>query len=454
LRKVHGGCLRWEGLHSSHVPGTVVVGVQWGDEGKAKVIDLLSHEADMVVRYQGGHNAGHTVVVDGQKFAFRLTPSGILFPHVTPVIGNGVVLDNATLFAELDMLESRNVDTSRLVVSGNAHMIMPWHPILDGLEEIRRGSEAIGTTKNGIGPAYVDKVAREGLRVQDLLSPDRFRARLANALEQKNALLTRVYDHEPLVAAEIEELYLGVFAPRLSRYIGDSVNVIHDALRAGKNVLFEGAQATFLDIDHGTYPFVTSSNPVAGSACAGAGVGPRDLGRIIGIAKAYVTRVGGGPFPTELLDATGELIVERGQEFGTVTGRRRRPGWFDAVMLRHAVKLNSLTEIALTKLDILDVLETVRVCVAYSVDGVEHRNLPSDVGMLERAVPVYVDMPGWQADTTQARSVDELPVAAQNYVRFLARESEAPISILGIGPGRDEVMNVPAAWLDQAGESR
>ena len=432
------------------MPGTVVVGVQWGDEGKAKVIDLLSHQADMVVRYQGGHNAGHTVVVDGQKFAFRLTPSGILFPNVTPVIGNGVVLDLATLFAELDMLESRNVDTSRLVVSGNAHLIMPWHPLLDTLEEARRGSEAIGTTKNGIGPAYVDKVAREGIRVQDLLAPERFRARLTNALTQKNLLLERVYGQTPLVQSEIEALYLDVYAPRLRRYIGDSVNVIHDALRAGKQVLFEGAQATFLDIDHGTYPFVTSSNPVAGSACAGAGVGPRHLERIVGIAKAYVTRVGSGPFPTELLDATGELIVERGQEFGTVTGRRRRPGWFDAVMLRHAVKLNSLTEIALTKLDILDVFETLRVCVAYEIDGQHVRNLPSDVSMLERAVPVYVDVPGWQSDTTLARSVDELPVNAQNYVRFLSRESEAPITILGIGPARDEVMDVPAAWLDHA----
>lgn len=432
------------------MPGTVVVGVQWGDEGKAKVIDLLSHRADMVVRYQGGHNAGHTVVVDGEKFAFRLTPSGILFPHVTPVIGNGVVLDVATLFRELDMLESRNIDTSRLVVSGNAHLIMPWHPLLDTLEEARRGSDAIGTTKNGIGPAYVDKVAREGIRVQDLLAPDRFRARLANALSQKNLLLTRVYDQPPLIQADIEALYLDVYAPRLRRSIGDSVNVIHEALRSGKEVLFEGAQATFLDIDHGTYPFVTSSNPVAGSACAGAGVGPRHLERIVGIAKAYVTRVGSGPFPTELTDATGELIVERGQEFGTVTGRRRRPGWFDAVMLRHAVKLNSLTEIALTKLDILDVFETVRVCVAYDIDGQQVRNLPSDVSMLERAVPVYVDLPGWQADTTLARSVEDLPVHAQNYVRFLSRESEAPISILGIGPARDEVMDVPAAWLDHA----
>ena len=432
------------------MPGTVVVGVQWGDEGKAKVIDLLSHQADMVVRYQGGHNAGHTVVVDGQKFAFRLTPSGILFPHVTPVIANGVVLDLATLFAELDMLASRNVDTSRLVVSGNAHLIMPWHPILDTLEEARRGSDAIGTTKNGIGPAYVDKVAREGIRVQDLLAPDRFRARLRNALTQKNLLFTRIYDQAPLVQADIESLYLDVYAPRVRRYIGDSVNVIHAALSAGQQVLFEGAQATFLDIDHGTYPFVTSSNPVAGSACAGAGVGPRHLERIVGIAKAYVTRVGSGPFPTELTDGTGELIVERGQEFGTVTGRRRRPGWFDAVMLRHAVKLNSLTEIALTKLDILDVFETVRVCIAYEIDGQRVSILPSDVSMLERAVPVYVDLPGWQTDTTMARSVDELPIAAQNYVRFLSRVSEAPISILGIGPARDEVMDVPAAWLDHA----
>ena len=432
------------------MPGTVVVGIQWGDEGKAKVIDLLSHEAEMVVRYQGGHNAGHTVVVNGQKFAFRLMPSGVLFPHVTPVIGNGVVVDPTTLIAELDMLESRGVDTSRLIVGANAHLIMPWHPLLDALEEARRGDTAIGTTKNGIGPAYVDKVAREGLRMQDLLAPDRFRARLTAALTTKNLVLTRIYEADPLDQSQIEAQYLDVFAPRLRRYIGDSVNIVHDALAAGKQVLFEGAQATFLDVDHGTYPFVTSSNPVAGSACAGAGVGPRDLGRIVGIAKAYVTRVGSGPFPTELLDATGELIVERGQEFGTVTGRRRRPGWCDAVMLRHAVKLNSLTEIALTKLDILDVLETVRICVAYDINGVRVTSLPADVGMLERAVPVYVDMPGWQADTTAARRVEDLPLAAQNYVRFLSREAGAPITILGIGPARDEVMLVPPAWLDQS----
>lgn len=436
------------------MPGTVVVGIQWGDEGKAKVIDLLSKQADMVVRYQGGHNAGHTVVVDGQKFAFRLTPSGILFPHVIPVIGNGVVVDPTTLLAELDMLTGRGVDVSRLVLGANAHLIMPWHPILDVLAEQRRGAAAIGTTKNGIGPAYVDKVAREGLRVQDLMSPERFRDRLKTALEAKNLVLTRIYDHEPLDGMAIEEQFLGDFAKRLKPYVGDSVNVIHAALAAAKTVLFEGAQATFLDIDHGTYPYVTSSNPVAGSACAGAGVGPRDLTRIVGIAKAYVTRVGSGPFPTELFGPEGELIVERGQEFGTVTGRRRRPGWFDAVMVRHAAKLNSLTEIALTKLDILDPFETVKVCVAYDIDGVRTSDLPADVSMLERAVPVYVDMPGWQSDTTTIRNVDELPEQAQTLVRFIARESGVPISTLGIGPARDEVMTVPSTWLEQAGASR
>ncbi len=430
------------------MPGTVVVGTQWGDEGKAKVIDLLSSEADMVVRYQGGHNAGHTVVVGGEKFAFRLTPSGILYPHVTPVIGNGVVLDPPTLFAELDMLTSRGVDVSRLVVGANVHLIMPYHPILDGLAELARGDQAIGTTKNGIGPAYVDKVARDGLRVQDLLAPDRFRARLRSVLADKNDLLTKRYGHDPLDFDAITGLYLDEIAPRMRAYIGDSVTIVNDALDAGKKVLFEGAQATFLDVDHGTYPFVTSSNPVAGSAAVGSGVGPLALNRIVGIAKAYVTRVGGGPFPTELLDAQGALIVERGQEFGTVTGRRRRPGWFDAVMLRQAVRLNTLTELAITKLDILDPFETVRICVAYEIDGKRFEHLPADMDLLMRAVPVYLDMPGWQSDTTKARRVEDLPEHAQNYVRMLSRVSGVRVSTLGIGPGRDEVMVVPSEWLD------
>jgi adenylosuccinate synthase len=433
------------------MPGTVVVGTQWGDEGKAKVIDLLSGEADMVVRYQGGHNAGHTVVVDGNKFAFRLTPSGILFPHVTPVIGNGVVVDPATLIAELDMLTSRGIDVSRLVIGANAHLIMPYHPILDGLAEIARGDQAIGTTKNGIGPAYVDKVARDGLRVQDLLNPTRFRARLASVLADKNELLVKKYDHPPLDFETIASQYLHEFATRMRAYIGDSVTIVNDALDAGKHVLFEGAQATFLDVDHGTYPFVTSSNPVAGAACAGAGVGPRALTRIVGIAKAYVTRVGSGPFPSELsVDAgsIGARIVERGQEFGTNTGRQRRPGWFDGVMLRQAVRLNTLTELAIIKLDILDVFETVRICVAYDIDGKRYEHLPADMDLLARAVPVYVDMPGWQTDTTKARSVEELPVNAQNYVRMLSRVAGVRVSTLGIGPARDEVMMVPSEWLD------
>ena len=436
------------------MPGTVVVGAQWGDEGKAKVIDRLSGEADMVVRYQGGHNAGHTVVANGQKFAFRLIPSGVLFPNVTPVIGNGVVVDLATLFGELDMLAAAGIDTSRLLVSANAHVIMPYHPILDRLDEERRGANAIGTTKNGIGPCYVDKVAREGIRVQDLLDPPRFRARLATTLAAKNEILTKIYGHPPLSESEITTEYLDVFAPRLRPYAGDSVAAVHDALEAGRNVLFEGAQATFLDIDHGTYPFVTSSNPVAGGACAGAGVGPRDLDRIVGIAKAYVTRVGAGPFPTELHDDVGELIVERGQEFGTNTGRRRRPGWFDAVMMRQAVRLNSLTELAIIKLDIFDTLVSVRICVAYDIDGARYTHLPADQSLLEKAVPVYEDFPGWECDTTEARTVDELPENAQRYVRALARTSQIPITMLGIGPSRDEMIDVPATWLEATADSR
>jgi adenylosuccinate synthase len=424
------------------VSGTVVVGTQWGDEGKAKVVDLLSERSDVVVRYQGGHNAGHTVVVGTKKFAFRLTPSGILYPHVTPVIGNGVVLHLPTLFAELNMLGAADIDTSRLKVSTNAHLIMPWHQILDNLAEAQRGERALGTTKNGIGPAYVDKVAREGIRVQDLLSPVRFRERLRYALVEKNLILTKVFDADPVDEAAVAAEYLDTFAPRLAPYVADTVDVIHDALRANKSVLFEGAQATFLDIDHGTYPFVTSSNPVAGAACAGAGVGPRDLQRIVGIAKAYVTRVGAGPFPTELKDAVGNDIVERGQEFGTVTGRRRRAGWFDAVMMRQAVRLNSLTELAILKLDILDPLPVVKICVAYDIDGVRHQFLPADLGLFERAVPVYEEFPGWQSDTTSCRTEDELPANAQAFLRRLAQTSGVQVSMLGIGPARDQMIPI------------
>jgi adenylosuccinate synthase len=432
------------------MPGTVVVGTQWGDEGKAKVVDLLSRDADVVVRYQGGHNAGHTVVANGMKFAFRLTPSGILYPNVTPVIGNGVVLDITTLFAELDMLKAAGIDTSRLMVGANAHLIMPYHQKLDALAERRRGDFAIGTTKNGIGPAYVDKVARDGLRVQDLLVPNRFRGRLRAVLTEKNALLTTVYGEEPMNEEEILSRYLDDFAPRLAPYIGDSVAFVQKAMREGRQVLFEGAQATFLDIDHGTYPFVTSSNPVAGAACAGAGVGPRDLTRIVGIAKAYVTRVGAGPFPSEMKDDIGEGIVDRGQEYGTNSGRKRRPGWFDAVMMRHAAQLNTLTELAIIKLDIFDPLPSLKVCVAYEIDGKRVEHLSAFQDELERAVPIYEVLPGWQSDTTSVRSFDELPLNAQRYVRFLAERSGVPVTMLGVGPSRDEIIYVTATPVGAA----
>ena len=430
-----------------HVPGTVIVGTQWGDEGKAKIVDLLASHAQMVVRYQGGHNAGHTVVVDGQKFAFRLVPSGVLTAGVVSVIGNGVVVDLTTLIGEIDALTKAGIEVTpaRLVLGANAHLILPYHQLLDRLGEERRGANAIGTTRNGIGPAYVDKVARDGIRVQDLLDPVRFRDRLGAVLADKNTLLTKVYGQPPLDLDTLCHQYLEVHRPRIEPFIGDSVNVVHDALGRADEVLFEGAQATFLDIDHGTYPFVTSSNPVAGSACAGAGVGPRDLTTIVGIAKAYITRVGAGPFPTELQDNTGELIVERGAEFGTVTGRRRRPGWFDLVMARHAAKLNSLTELAITKLDILDVFDTVKVCVAYNVDGTHVTALPADQRVLNRATPVYTELPGWKTDLSNARVADDLPREAIGFLRFLQREGGVPIRWLGIGPSRDQIIDLAGA---------
>ncbi|HUF84844.1 MAG TPA: adenylosuccinate synthase, partial [Acidimicrobiia bacterium] len=360
------------------MPGTVIVGTQWGDEGKGRFTDYLAKESELVVRYQGGHNAGHTIVVDGEVFALQLVPSGVLYDYVTPVIGNGVVVDPAVLVDELDMLEGKGIDTSRLRVSGNAHLIMPYHQELDRVTERYLGKNKLGTTKRGIGPAYADKALRVGLRVQDLLDPKIFREKLDLVLREKNGVLAKVYNRLPLDADEICERYLAMI-PRLEPMIADTVHLVHDALDAGQRVLVEGAQATYLDLDHGTYPFVTSSNPVAGGVCTGAGVGPRAVDRIVGVTKAYVTRVGAGPFPTELPDgdAVGDLLVERGAEFGTNTGRRRRPGWLDAVMLRHAVRLNTCTEIAITKLDVLAPLEELKVCVAYEGDdGTRYEHVP------------------------------------------------------------------------------
>ena len=420
------------------MPATVVVGTQWGDEGKGKLTDLLAAAMDVVVRYQGGHNAGHRIVVGGEAFALQLVPSGVLYPGVTPVIGNGVVVDPAVLLAELDALRAKGVDVSRLLVSGNAHLIMPYHQELDRLNERFLGKNALGTTKRGIGPAYADKAWRVGLRVQDLLDPKIFRAKLDVALAEKNQLLARVYNRLPLSADQLAATYLEQYAPRLAPLIGDSVGFLHEALARGERILLEGAQATFLDLDHGTYPFVTSSNPVAGGACTGSGLGPRDLTAIVGIAKAYVTRVGAGPFPTELSGELADTLVERGHEFGTNTGRRRRVGWFDAVLARQARRLNSLTEIALTKLDVLDAFDEIKVCVAYEAGGTRYAYPPYHQSVLHEVTPIYETLPGWREDLTGLTDAADLPAAARDYVAFLAATIGVPISVVGVGPGRDQ----------------
>ncbi len=426
------------------MPATVVVGTQWGDEGKGKLTDLIAKEMQMVVRYQGGHNAGHTLVVDGESFALQLVPSGVLYDHITPVIGNGVVVDPFVLLAEVDTLESKGVDCSRLRVSGNAHLILPYHQELDMLTERYLGKNKLGTTKRGIGPTYADKAMRVGIRVQDLLDEKIFREKLDAVLGDKNTVLTRVYNRLPTEPDELADRVMTEVVPRLTPYVADSVSLVHEALDAGEHVLFEGAQATFLDLDHGTYPFVTSSNPVAGGACTGAGVGPRDIQRVVGIAKAYITRVGAGPFPTELFDDAGDTLVDRGHEFGTNTGRRRRPGWFDAVMMRQAVRLNSLSEVAITKLDILDGFDRLKVCVAYDVAGVRHEHLPYHQSDLHAAVPIYEELPGWGTDLTGVRERADLPPEAVRYLEFLQQQIGVPISMVGVGPGRDQFVHFNA----------
>jgi len=425
------------------MPVSVVVGTQWGDEGKGKLVDLIAHDMDMVVRFQGGHNAGHTIVVGGERFALQLVPSGVLYPHVVPMIGNGVVVDPLVLISEVDRLSAAGVDCSKLRVSGNAHLIMPYHAELDGLMERRLGHNKLGTTKRGIGPAYADKALRVGLRVQDLLDPKIFRQKLEIALKEKNAILAKVYNRLPLSLDDICKRYLDEVAPRLEPMIADTVQLVHQAIDDDQRILLEGAQATFLDLDHGTYPFVTSSNATAGGACAGTGVGPRDISRVIGIAKAYTTRVGSGPFPTELFGGDGDVLVERGHEFGTNTGRRRRCGWFDTVMLRHAVRINSLSEIALTKLDILDTFDQVRVCVGYEIDGQRVDRMPYHQSDLFAANPIYQDFAGWNTDLTGVTTMQELPTQARAYLDFLAEQIGVPITMVGVGPGRDQILTLP-----------
>ena len=417
---------------------TVVVGTQWGDEGKAKVIDLLAASHQIVARYQGGHNAGHTVVIGDQKYALQLTPSGVFYDTVTPVIGNGVVVDLPTLFKEIDALESRGISTARLKVSSLAHLIFPWHQAMDAALEAARGDGKIGTTLKGIGPAYVDKVKRAGIRVGEVLDiknfEQRVRERAIAARREVSDVGGDTFDVEEVVTAFVE------YAKRLTPYVADTVNLLHDARERGENILLEGAQATFLDIDHGTYPYVTSSNPIAGGAAVGSGLGPRHIDRIVGITKAYTTRVGMGPFPSELTDALGEALVDIGREYGTVTGRRRRTGWLDTVMLRHATRVNSLTEIALTKLDVLDTFEEVKVCTGYSMNGTVMRNYPDRPDMLAHAVPVYETLPGWKSSTEGITKFVDLPQSAQQIVKIVERETGIPVSMVGTGPSRDAMV--------------
>ena len=420
------------------MPVTVVVGTQWGDEGKAKVIDLLAGSHSHVVRYQGGHNAGHTVVVGDQRYALQLVPSGVLYETVVPVIGNGVVVDLPTLFAEIDTLESRGVSCKRLRVSTLAHLIFPWHQRQDAMSEALRGDAKLGTTLKGIGPAYADKVKRIGVRAGEVRDRERFRVAVKERATQENALFASL--GEPLMDVDAVVAQYDEYAQRLLAYLDDTVNMLHGALERGANILLEGAQATFLDIDHGTYPFVTSSNPTAGGACAGSGIGPRDISRVVGIAKAYTTRVGAGPFPTEVHGELGDRIVDIGHEFGTVTGRRRRPGWLDLVMLRHAVRVNSLTDIALTKLDVLDDFDTIRVCVGYQLEGHELQGFPDDAETLARVECVYVDIPGWKQSLRACRREADLPREVLLLLSLVEQHTKVPVSVVGVGPERDDVV--------------
>ena len=427
------------------MPAIALVGAQWGDEGKGKATDLLGDRVDYVVKFNGGNNAGHTVVIpsaDGpQKFALHLLPSGILTPGVTPVIGNGVVIDPAVLFAELDGLIARGVDVSRLVVSANAHLIAPYNRTLDKVVERFLGSRKIGTTGRGIGPTYADKMNRIGIRVQDLFDEHILRQKVQGALEQKNHMLVKVYNRRAIEADEVVEELLA-HAERMRPMVADTSLLLNGALDAGKTVLLEGGQATLLDVDHGTYPFVTSSSATAGGASTGSGIGPNRIDRVIAIAKAYVSRVGEGPFPTELFDADGERLREVGQEFGTTTGRPRRCGWYDAVISRYAARVNGVTDFVLTKLDVLTGWQQIPVCVAYEVDGERFDEMPLSQSDFHHAKPVFEYLPGWDEDLRPARTFDDLPPNAQHYVKTVEDMSGAPISAVGVGPGRDEIVQL------------
>ncbi|RBQ21393.1 adenylosuccinate synthase [Spongiactinospora rosea] len=423
------------------MPAVVLVGAQWGDEGKGKATDLLGDQVDYVVRYQGGNNAGHTVVIGDQKYALHLLPTGVLSPEVVPVIANGVVIDPGVLLEEIEGLRARGISCERLLISASAHLIMPHHKALDKVTERYLGKAKIGTTGRGIGPAYGDKIARMGVRVQDLLDPGILRKKIEVALNEKNQVLTKVYNRRVIDPEKVLEEYLG-YAERLKPYIADTSLVLSKALDQGRVVLLEGGQGNLLDIDHGTYPFVTSSSPTAGGACAGAGIPPTRLTRVIAILKAYTTRVGSGPFPTELLDERGDWLRTTGHEYGTTTGRDRRCGWFDAVIARYATRINGVTDFFLTKLDVLSGLERIPVCVAYEIDGVRHDEVPMTQTDFHHAKPIYEEFPGWQEDISEAKSFDDLPPNARAYVRTLEEMSGAPISAIGVGPGRTQTLQL------------
>ncbi|MGP9693962.1 adenylosuccinate synthase [Brachybacterium sp. AOP25-B2-12] len=423
------------------MPAVVIVGAQWGDEGKGKATDLLGERVDYVVKPNGGNNAGHTVVVHGEKFELKLLPAGILSPQVTPVIGNGVVINLEALFEEIATLSSRGVDTTRLRISANAHIVAPYHQTLDKVTERFLGKRAIGTTGRGIGPAYIDKVGRLGIRVQDLFDASILRQKVEGALRQKNELLVKLYNRRAVDVDEITEGLLS-YAEALRPMVVDTVELLNGALDRHEVVLMEGGQATYLDVDHGTYPFVTSSNPTAGGACVGAGIGPTRIDGSIGIVKAYTTRVGAGPFPTELEDKWGDFLQQVGHEVGVNTGRPRRCGWYDAVMIRHAVRINGFTDIVLTKLDVLRGIDEIPLCVAYDIDGVLHDVMPMTQTEFHHAVPVYETMPGWDEDISACRTLEDLPANARAYVARLEELAGCRISAIGVGPDRDATIAV------------
>ena len=423
------------------MPAIVLVGAQWGDEGKGKATDLLGDRVDFVVRYQGGNNAGHTVVIGEESYALHLLPSGVLSPRVTPVIGNGVVIDPEVLLAEIDGLAERGVSCDRLLISADAHLIMPHHRALDRVTERYLGSARIGTTGRGIGPAYADKVARTGIRVQDLFDPGILQQKLDLVLREKNQLLTKVYNRRGIDVDAVTAEYVG-YGEKLRSYVVDTSAVLNRALDGDKSVLLEGAQATLLDVDHGTYPFVTSSSPTAGGACAGSGIGPTRITTVVAVVKAYTTRVGAGPFPTELEGDQGEWLRKAGGEYGVTTGRPRRCGWFDAVIARYAARVNGVTDFFVTKLDVLSGLEQVPVCVAYDVDGTRHTEMPMTQTEFHHAVPVYEFFDGWWEDLSEAREFGELPRNAREYVRALEEMIGAPVAAVGTGPRRDQTLQL------------